>query len=58
MLDTVLLWLLIALFAPLASAIFAGVFIRVKDKLFIGVICSVLVILSTIASLTLIASLA
>lgn len=53
MLDTVLLWLLIALFAPLASAIFAGVFIRVKDKLFIGVICSVFVILSTIASLTL-----
>ena len=53
MLDTVFVWLLIALFAPLASAIFAGVFIRAKDKMFIGVICSALVILSTIASLAL-----
>ena len=53
MLDTVFVWLLIALFAPLASAIFAGVFIRAKDKMFIGVICSTLVILSTIASLAL-----
>ena len=53
MLDTVFVWLLIALFAPLASAIFAGVFIRAKDKMFIGVVCSALVILSTIASLAL-----
>lgn len=53
MLDTVFVWLLIALFAPFASAIFAGVFIRAKDKMFIGVVCSALVILSTIASLAL-----
>ncbi|MDA3045855.1 NADH-quinone oxidoreductase subunit L [Campylobacter sp. VBCF_06 NA8] len=54
MLDTMFFWLLIALFAPLVSAIFAGIFIKFRDKLFVGIICSCLIVLGTIASLWLV----
>ena len=50
MVDTMIYWLLIALFAPLVSSIFAGIFIKLKDRLFVGIICSCLIVLSTIAS--------
>lgn len=46
-------YVLISLFMPLASSIFAGIFAGAKRSYIIGIICSTLIIVSTIASITL-----